>query len=45
MVVIAVAHSQFKARGADGSLALGKPQSVIYDIKYVLPAEASDDRL
>ena len=44
-VVVAVAHEQFKALGADGIRAFGKPASVIYDIKYVLPAEASDDRL
>ncbi len=44
-VVIAVAHAQFRALGADGIRAFGKPQSVLYDIKYVLPAEASDDRL
>jgi UDP-N-acetyl-D-galactosamine dehydrogenase len=45
IVVAAVAHDQFKAMGADGMRALGKPTSVVYDIKYVLPAEASDDRL
>ncbi len=45
VVVIAVAHDQFKALGADGIRAFGKDNSVIYDIKYVLPAEASDDRL
>jgi len=45
VVVVAVAHEQFRALGADGIRAFGKPSSVIYDIKYVLPAEASDDRL
>lgn len=45
IVVIAVAHDQFRALGADGIRAFGKPSSVIYDIKYVLPAAASDDRL
>ena len=30
---------------ADGIHALCKPDSVVYDIKYVLPAEHSDDRL
>lgn len=45
IVVIAVAHDQFKALGAEGIRVFGKPSSVIYDIKYVLPAGASDDRL
>ncbi len=45
VVVIAVAHDQFKALGADGIRAFGKECSVVYDIKYVLPADASDDRL
>ena len=44
-MVIAVAHDQFRALGADGIRAFGKPTSVLYDVKYVLPAEASDDRL
>ena len=44
-VIVAVAHEQFKALGADGLRAFGKPDSVLYDIKYVLPPEASDDRL
>ncbi|MDJ0940750.1 MAG: Vi polysaccharide biosynthesis UDP-N-acetylglucosamine C-6 dehydrogenase TviB [Woeseiaceae bacterium] len=45
VVVIAVAHRQFKALGADGIRAFGKPTSIVYDIKYVLPAGASDERL
>ena len=45
IIVIAVAHDEFKALGAEGIRAFGKPSSVIYDIKYVLPAMASDDRL
>ncbi len=44
-IVLAVAHQQFAALGADGIRALGKAESVIFDIKYVLPAAASDDRL
>ncbi len=44
-VIIAVAHSEFRELGAEGLRAFGKPDSVLYDIKYVLPAEASDDRL
>ncbi len=45
VIVIAVGHEQFKALGEKGIRAFGKPNSVIYDIKYVLPAEASDERL
>ena len=44
-VIIAVAHTQFAELGADGLRAFCKPESVLYDIKYVLPAEATDDRL
>ena len=45
VVVIAVGHEQFKALGETGIRAFGKPSSLVYDIKYVLPADASDDRL
>jgi UDP-N-acetyl-D-galactosamine dehydrogenase len=44
-VVIAVAHEQFLALGEKGIRAFCKPDSVIYDVKYVLPAGASDERL
>jgi UDP-N-acetyl-D-glucosamine/UDP-N-acetyl-D-galactosamine dehydrogenase len=44
-IIIAVAHAQFKAMGAAAIRALGKPQHVLYDLKYVLPAEESDVRL
>ncbi len=45
VVVVAVGHEQFKALGEKGIRAFGKPASLVYDIKYVLPADASDDRL
>ena len=45
MIVIAVAHESFKELGADGIKKFGKERSVVYDIKYVLPADAVDDRL
>jgi UDP-N-acetyl-D-galactosamine dehydrogenase len=45
VVIIAVAHDEFRALGADGIRAFGKDTSVLYDIKYVLPAELVDDRL
>ncbi len=44
-VVLAVGHAEFKTLGETGLRAFGKPDSVVYDIKYVLPAAASDDRL
>ncbi|MGY1425101.1 Vi polysaccharide biosynthesis UDP-N-acetylglucosamine C-6 dehydrogenase TviB [Lysobacter sp. A289] len=44
-VVLAVAHDEFRALGADGIRALGKPGSVVYDVKYVLPRESVDGRL
>jgi UDP-N-acetyl-D-galactosamine dehydrogenase len=44
-IIIAVAHEQFKALGAVGIRALGKPDSIIYDVKYVLPRDAVDGRL
>ncbi|TAM12958.1 MAG: Vi polysaccharide biosynthesis UDP-N-acetylglucosamine C-6 dehydrogenase TviB [Nevskiaceae bacterium] len=44
-VVIAVAHQQFKDMGAQALRALGKPGSVLYDLKYVLAANESDLRL
>jgi UDP-N-acetyl-D-galactosamine dehydrogenase len=45
VVVIAVAHSRFKDLGAEGIRRFGKDKSVLYDIKYVLPSDAVDDRL
>ena len=44
-VIIAVAHHQFKAMGIDAIRALGKENHVLYDIKYILPAEQVDGRL
>lgn len=44
-VVIAVGHRQFVAMGAEGIRAFGKPSTVIYDVKYVLPRDAVDGRL
>ena len=45
VVVIAVAHNQFRELGEKGIRAFGKKGSVLYDIKYVLPAAAVDGRL
>ena len=45
VVLIAVGHDEFRALGAEGIRRLGKDGSLIYDIKYVLPQDAADDRL
>jgi UDP-N-acetyl-D-galactosamine dehydrogenase len=45
VVIIAVAHDQFRALGADGIRSFCSETSVLYDIKYVLPPELVDDRL
>ncbi len=45
VVVIAVAHNQFRELGAAGIRAYGRENSMLYDIKYLLPAGDSDDRL
>ena len=44
-VIIAVAHHQFKAMGITAIRSLGKKNHVVYDIKYILPAEEVDGRL
>jgi UDP-N-acetyl-D-galactosamine dehydrogenase len=44
-VIVAVGHQQFVSMGADGIRGFGKPASVIYDVKYVLPRGAVDGRL
>jgi len=44
-IILAVAHQQFKTMGALGIRALGKPNAVLYDLKYVLTASESDLRL
>ncbi len=44
-IVLAVAHRQFKAMGAAAFRALGKPEHVLYDLKYILTAQESDLRL
>tara|TARA_X000000368_G_scaffold11823_1_gene9534 strand:+ start:1028 stop:2302 length:1275 start_codon:yes stop_codon:yes gene_type:complete len=44
-VIIAVAHHQFKAMGITAIRALGKKNHILYDIKYILPAEKVDGRL
>ena len=44
-VILAVSHHQFKDMGVDKIRALGKPQSVLYDVKSLLPKDKVDGRL
>jgi UDP-N-acetyl-D-galactosamine dehydrogenase len=44
-VILAVSHCEFVALGVDGVKAFGKPNSVIYDVKSILPMGAADGRL
>lgn len=44
-IVLAVAHREFSELGAAGIRAFGKPGSVLYDVKHVLPANDVDGRL
>jgi UDP-N-acetyl-D-glucosamine/UDP-N-acetyl-D-galactosamine dehydrogenase len=44
-IVLAVGHREFKAMGAPAFRALGKPQHVLFDLKYILTAQESDLRL
>jgi UDP-N-acetyl-D-galactosamine dehydrogenase len=45
VVLLAVAHRQFRELGQDGIRAFGNPDSVCFDVKYLLPADAADGRL
>jgi UDP-N-acetyl-D-galactosamine dehydrogenase len=44
-IIIAVAHHQFKSMGAETIRSYGKPEHVLFDLKYLLPAADSDLRL
>ena len=44
-IVVAVAHEQFVSMGIDEVRSLGKPGSVIFDVKYVFPADQVDERI
>lgn len=44
-IILAVSHEQFVAMGCEAIRALGKPEHVLYDLKYVLTASESDLRL
>ncbi len=44
-IVLAVAHKEFAQMGVEAVRAYGKKSHVLYDLKYVFPADASDIRL
>lgn len=44
-VILAVGHKQFVQLGAENIRKFGKPEHVLYDLKYLLTAEESDLRL
>ena len=45
VLVLAVAHRQFREMGRDGIRSYGKPGAVVFDVKYLLPREQADGRL
>lgn len=44
-IILAVAHHQFRDMGVPAIRALGKPNTVLYDLKYVLDSQEADLRL
>jgi UDP-N-acetyl-D-galactosamine dehydrogenase len=44
-ILLAVGHNQFKAMGAQDIRGYGKPEHILYDLKYILPKEEVDLRL
>lgn len=44
-VILAVSHNEFAAMGEGGLRKLGRPDHVLYDLKYILSADQSDLRL
>lgn len=44
-IVLAVAHDEFRAMGAEKIRSLGKSEHVLYDLKYLLKRDQSDIRL
>lgn len=44
-IILAVAHRQFHDMGIEKIRALGKPQAVLFDVKYILPVDQVDGRL
>jgi UDP-N-acetyl-D-galactosamine dehydrogenase len=44
-IILAVAHNQFREMGAEVIRSFGKPHHVLYDLKYLFPAQDTDLRL
>ena len=44
-IIIAVPHRQFADMGVDQIRTLGRPDHVLFDVKYMFPAEDTDGRL
>ncbi|ALR16685.1 Vi polysaccharide biosynthesis UDP-N-acetylglucosamine C-6 dehydrogenase TviB [Vibrio natriegens] len=44
-IIMAVSHNEFKEMGVEKIRTLGKPEHVLYDLKYVLDKECVDMRL
>ena len=44
-IILAVGHDTFRQRGAAAFRALGKPEHVLYDLKYLFDASETDARL
>lgn len=44
-IILAVSHRQFKEMGLDAIKALGKTNSVVFDVKYLFPSGSVDGRL
>jgi UDP-N-acetyl-D-galactosamine dehydrogenase len=44
-IILAVAHAEFKEMGVERIRGFAKADSVLYDLKYLLPADAADLRL
>ena len=45
VVLLAVAHREFVQLGRDGVRAMLRPGGIVFDVKHVLPRDASDERL
>ncbi|WP_446811877.1 Vi polysaccharide biosynthesis UDP-N-acetylglucosamine C-6 dehydrogenase TviB [Methylomonas sp. 2BW1-5-20] len=44
-IILAVAHDQFKKMPISEIRALGTPQTIVYDLKYLFPTDQTDARL
>ena len=44
-IIVAVGHQQFRDMGVERVRALGTPNAVLFDVKYLFPAHDVDGRL